>query len=248
MDLSMLAYWTIRQRLLGVPGVANIAIWGEQLKMLQVMVDPKRLASRGRYARPGAGSGFRCPRRWPAALCPRRAYRYRRLRRNTQSALSAPLRRRRRYTGDAGQGAGDQTGRQAAAVAERRGRSRLCAAGHDWRCRHQRRPRPHAHRREISLGQHARRHPRGGGGAGEDEARPARGRNRYDNLPAGDFRRGLDRQPVMGAVAELPAGRVESYSSSFTSGVPRSSASSPYRCRCSRLDWFCSGPAPRSTQ
>ena len=26
MDLSMLAYWTIRQRLLGVPGVANIAI------------------------------------------------------------------------------------------------------------------------------------------------------------------------------------------------------------------------------
>ena len=27
MDLSMLSYWTIRQRLLGVPGVANIAIW-----------------------------------------------------------------------------------------------------------------------------------------------------------------------------------------------------------------------------
>lgn len=45
MDLSMLAYWTIRARLLGVPGVANIAIWGEQLKMLQVEVDPERLAS-----------------------------------------------------------------------------------------------------------------------------------------------------------------------------------------------------------
>src|SRR5262249_60203273 len=45
MDLSMLAYWKIRQRLLGVPGVANIAIWGEQLKMLQVLVDPKRLAA-----------------------------------------------------------------------------------------------------------------------------------------------------------------------------------------------------------
>jgi CzcA family heavy metal efflux pump len=45
MDLSMLAYWTIRQRLLGVPGVANVAIWGEQLKMLQVMVDPGRLAT-----------------------------------------------------------------------------------------------------------------------------------------------------------------------------------------------------------
>ena len=44
MDLSMLAYWTIRARLLGVPGVANIAIWGEQLKMLQVEVDPEVLA------------------------------------------------------------------------------------------------------------------------------------------------------------------------------------------------------------
>ena len=44
MDLSMLAYWTIRARLLGVPGVANIAIWGEQLKMLQVEVDPENLA------------------------------------------------------------------------------------------------------------------------------------------------------------------------------------------------------------
>jgi len=44
MDLSMLAYWTIRAKLLGVPGVANVAIWGEQLQMLQVEVDPERLA------------------------------------------------------------------------------------------------------------------------------------------------------------------------------------------------------------
>jgi len=45
MDLSMLAYWKIRQRLLGVPGVANIAIWGEQLKMLQIYVDQKRMVA-----------------------------------------------------------------------------------------------------------------------------------------------------------------------------------------------------------
>ena len=45
MDLSMLAYWTLRARLLGVPGVANVAIWGEQLKMLQVEVDPEVLAA-----------------------------------------------------------------------------------------------------------------------------------------------------------------------------------------------------------
>ncbi len=42
-DLSMIAYWTIRQRLMRVPGVANVAIWGERLEMLQVQVDPKRL-------------------------------------------------------------------------------------------------------------------------------------------------------------------------------------------------------------
>jgi CzcA family heavy metal efflux pump len=44
MDLSMTAYWNIRSRLLRVPGVANVPIWGERLDMLQVQVDPKRLA------------------------------------------------------------------------------------------------------------------------------------------------------------------------------------------------------------
>ena len=44
MDLSMLAYWTIRSRLLRVPGVANIQIYGEQLKIVQVQVDPEHLA------------------------------------------------------------------------------------------------------------------------------------------------------------------------------------------------------------
>lgn len=43
MDLSMIAYWTIRARLLGVPGVANVAIWGERIKMPQVQVDPPRM-------------------------------------------------------------------------------------------------------------------------------------------------------------------------------------------------------------
>jgi CzcA family heavy metal efflux pump len=43
-DLSMITYWTIRERLLRVPGVANVAIWGEQIEMLQVNVDPKRMA------------------------------------------------------------------------------------------------------------------------------------------------------------------------------------------------------------
>lgn len=43
MDMSMIAYWTIRARLLQVPGVANVPIWGERIKMPQVQVDPERM-------------------------------------------------------------------------------------------------------------------------------------------------------------------------------------------------------------
>ena len=42
-DLSMISYWKLRARLLQVPGVANVAIWGERLHMLQVQADPERL-------------------------------------------------------------------------------------------------------------------------------------------------------------------------------------------------------------
>jgi len=43
MDLSMLAYW-LSAAAARSSRVANIAIWGEQLKMLQVMVAPEALA------------------------------------------------------------------------------------------------------------------------------------------------------------------------------------------------------------
>ncbi len=42
-DMSMIAYWTIRARLLRVPGVANVMIWGERIKIPQVLVDPERM-------------------------------------------------------------------------------------------------------------------------------------------------------------------------------------------------------------
>jgi CzcA family heavy metal efflux pump len=40
-DLSMITYWTIQQRIKRVPGVANVAIWGERLEMLNVNVVPE---------------------------------------------------------------------------------------------------------------------------------------------------------------------------------------------------------------
>jgi len=46
-DLSILARWKIRPRLLGLPGVANVAIWGQRDRQLQVQVDPVRLRQYG---------------------------------------------------------------------------------------------------------------------------------------------------------------------------------------------------------
>ncbi len=47
MDLSELAKWTIRPRLMAVPGVANVAIWGQRDRQFQVLVDPERLRAVG---------------------------------------------------------------------------------------------------------------------------------------------------------------------------------------------------------
>lgn len=46
-DQSLLAYWKIRARLLRVPGVANVTIWGERLQQMQVQLDAERLRAEG---------------------------------------------------------------------------------------------------------------------------------------------------------------------------------------------------------
>ena len=43
MQMTTLAKWTIRPRLIAVPGVANVAIWGQRDRQLQVLVHPDRL-------------------------------------------------------------------------------------------------------------------------------------------------------------------------------------------------------------
>jgi Cu/Ag efflux pump CusA len=42
-DMSVLARWNIRPRLMGIPGVANVAIWGQREQQLQVRADPERM-------------------------------------------------------------------------------------------------------------------------------------------------------------------------------------------------------------
>jgi len=46
-ELSTLARWTVRPRLLAVPGVANVAIWGQRDRQLQLLVEPERLRAHG---------------------------------------------------------------------------------------------------------------------------------------------------------------------------------------------------------
>jgi len=46
-EMSVLARWTVVPRLMGLPGVANVSIWGERMRQLQVQVDPERLRAEG---------------------------------------------------------------------------------------------------------------------------------------------------------------------------------------------------------
>ena len=47
LELSVLARWTIVPRLVGVEGVANVSVWGQRDRQLQVQVDPERLRDQG---------------------------------------------------------------------------------------------------------------------------------------------------------------------------------------------------------
>ena len=47
MEMSALAYWKVRQRILRVPGVAQVNIFGERLDQRHVQVDPAKLAKNG---------------------------------------------------------------------------------------------------------------------------------------------------------------------------------------------------------
>ncbi len=46
-EMSVLARWTIRPQLMGIPGVANVALWGQRERQLQVQVDPTLLQEKG---------------------------------------------------------------------------------------------------------------------------------------------------------------------------------------------------------
>src|SRR5437870_1206824 len=46
-DMSVLGRWLVKSRLMGISGVANVSVWGQRERQLQVQVDPKQLAASG---------------------------------------------------------------------------------------------------------------------------------------------------------------------------------------------------------
>jgi CzcA family heavy metal efflux pump len=46
-QMGVLAHWVVKPALMGVPGVANVAVWGQRDRQLQVQVDPERLRAYG---------------------------------------------------------------------------------------------------------------------------------------------------------------------------------------------------------
>ena len=87
--------WTIRPRLMGVPGVANVAIWGQRDRQLQVLVDPSKLRAQRRDAPPGRSRrpATRCGSRRSRSWRPRP--RDRRVHRHAQPAARRPAHLRR---------------------------------------------------------------------------------------------------------------------------------------------------------
>lgn len=47
MEMTTIAKWTMRPRLMAIPGVANVAIWGQRDRQIQILIDPNHLYMHG---------------------------------------------------------------------------------------------------------------------------------------------------------------------------------------------------------
>ena len=204
MEISTLARWTIRPRLMAIPGVANVAIWGQRDRQLQVLVDPDRLRANNltltdvvTAAREGtavaAGGYLETPQQrlaiahFPAVSTPNDL---------RQIIVRPSAHRRRRHPGRPGQ----------CPAHRRRRRSRRGLSAANRRCGDQRRRRPDADRREAAGRQHAPGHARRRSGDGGAEARAAGRRDRHHHLPPGDVHRDVAGEPQPRAAHRLRAG------------------------------------------
>ena len=129
-DLSVHARWTVRPRLMGVPGVANVAIWGHRERQLQVLVDPQRLRQPWGEPRPGHPDDGQLALGVAAELSPGVHAGRRRVHRHAQPAPRDPPRPPHPYAG----GPRPRSDRWAAEPSSRRRRlGRRGSPAHDRR-------------------------------------------------------------------------------------------------------------------
>ena len=246
-EMTTLAKWTMRPRLMSIPGVANVAIWGQRDRQLQVLIDPARLrasnvtlADLTAAAREGTSTtagGFLETAQQRLAV-----------------AHAPAVSQRRRSPPDPDRPAAGRGRRGPSPVLDqcrqdrrrRRRDGRIPAA--DRRRDHQRRPRPAADRREAPGRQHAGGHAGRGSGARGAQARPARRRGRFDDLPSGDLHRAVAAPPEPGARWSAASSSSSCWRCFSTTGARRSSAASRSRCRSSPPRCCCATKAARSTR
>ena len=194
-EMSVLARWNIRPRLMGIPGVANVSIFGQRERQLQVLVDPEELASKGVSARARRQDRGQRPVVLPADLPRGLDAGHRRLHRHAAAAPrhpAHPAHPQRRGPLPRGHRPGGAV--VPAAAPRRRGDGRRGPpAAHRQRSRGRRRG-PAPRHREVPRRQHPGRDPRCRGGHAGPRSRAARDPGRYHHLPGGHVPRGLHRQ------------------------------------------------------
>ena len=115
MEMSSIAYWKVRQRILRVPGVAQVNIFGERLEQRHVQVDPAKLAENGVSLDRGDDHDIGGRGRRRAAVRGQLRRRHRRVRGGRRPAPEHPQRAADPERGGPGQGARCAEERQGAA-------------------------------------------------------------------------------------------------------------------------------------
>ena len=231
-EQSVLARWTVRPQLMGVPGVANVSIWGLRDQQLQVQVDPATLAGRkvtlNQIIRTTGNAQVVSPLSFLEASTP-----------GTGGFIESPQQRLQvrhllERIADPGELAKVPVeGTNGAAAAGRRVHHRGGPPAADRRCRRQRRAWPAAGRREVPRREHARGYRGRRECAGDAAARIDRNEHGYVRFPPRRLHFRRARQYRSGFTHRRHLDARSHCSRCGCNGGQSWSPSSPCRCRSS---------------
>ena len=231
----------IRARLLRVPGVANVAIWGERIQMLPGAGRARQAQANTASRSTGHGRHRGRARRGAAAVLRRRRHRHRAVSSRPRTSASpsgtccpsSPRTTWRRCSST------NEDGKSAAPG--RRGGRRGGPPAADRRRGHQRRPGPDADRREAAVGQHAPGHRGRRGRRWRSCAGPARHRVDTTIFRPATFIEDGDRQPHGRRCSSAACSWCWSSACSCRVADRADQRGRPSRCRSWRATWCCTG-------